>query len=88
MKHPIKQALLIIYDTCWVVERMLEQIVLGSWDSLKLKTVISHLSHLVGQSKPGKCRLLNTYENKYRHRTQTRWIKLFTNEIFISGKYK
>lgn len=57
MKHPIKQALLMIYDSCWVGERMLEQIVLGSLDSLKLKTVNSHLRHLVGSVRAWKMQI-------------------------------
>lgn len=75
MKHliKIKQALLMIHIR--LVRGCCEQIVvLGSRDSLKLKTVLSH-SHSAGQSEPGECRLLNTYENKYRPRTHTRWIK-------------
>lgn len=60
MKHPIKQALLLIY--CMIHIRLVkgcrEQIVvLESGNSLKLKTVIGHLSHSVGQSEPGKTQI-------------------------------
>lgn len=71
------------YDSHNVGQRTLSGV---TW--LPQTETIIRLGPLVDQSEPGKCRLLDTYGNKFRHKMHIRWIKLLPNSIFISGKYE